>query len=516
MKRESGERDGPWRMEEQIGFECALARDEREEWQVLRERDGSLKIPADLWEGRKYRIIARKWLGERLKQDPSIKLASDSLGQSLGVAAQLLGVGGGLLGVALATGALAYTGAAPVNVSAFFFVFVLLQALFACLLLFPFLLPRSLKEGLVGSPLFRFARFVFGFAFEKTQALASRFLEGRKRHDAAEIVGMVRSRLALHKDVVKWLSFRMAQGTALCFNLGALAALLAAVIFSDRAFGWQTTLNVSTESIHTIVAFFASPWAWFYGEGLGYPDLAQIEGSRIVLKEGIRTLATSDLSAWWRFLALGMVTYGVLPRLVFWGLGHLQTRAALRRYDFGNASAQRLFERLRPASVNFEGEDLEQASSLSSESEQEELRVKGLSATQRLCCLFSGELAEAFDVVALRAALARRWNVPEVNIEMRISEGGVLFPESGFEAEVGVQYALVFESWMPPIKEVERQIKALRERLDERDLIKLVLLGIPGSGEHAISLHPEQQYREVWDRFTRSQGDPYLILDNPS
>ena len=39
------------------------------------------------------------------------------------------------------------------------------------------------------------------------------------------------------------------------------------------------------------------PWAWLLPADLAYPSLAQVEGSHMVLKEGIYHLATGDLVA---------------------------------------------------------------------------------------------------------------------------------------------------------------------------------------------------------------------------
>ncbi|MDQ8202355.1 DUF2868 domain-containing protein [Pelagicoccus sp. SDUM812003] len=505
-------RDDPWSLSEQVAFECALARDERESWRALRERDQSLELPGELWSPRENRRgIARAWLRERLRRDPVVKLAADSVMQSLGVAGQLLAALGGLMGVAAATAALAYTGQAPINVSAFFFVFVLLQALLAVALLLAFLMPAGLKELLVAGPIFRVSRFVLRLLLEKTQALAGRFLAGQNRHDAAEIAGLARSRLALHGRQLKWLSFRKIQGAALCFNLGALAALLVSVFFSDRAFGWQTTLELRAEQAQRVTELVASPWSWRLGEGVGYPTVEQIEGSRIVLKDGIQSLETDDLTIWWKFLALGMLCYGILPRAVFWGLGGLQFKKAVRDYDFRNAAAERLFERLRPRRARFEAERVAQGADLGPVGEA----AHDTSSSRSAVCLFSRELEAIVDVAALRRALAERWSMSLESVQMRpLSDGSIDLDGESLSEER--QYALVFESWMPPIKEIERRIKEMRAAVDARSLIKVVLLGIPQGDKGEVSLAPAGQYADVWDSFIRRLGDPYLILDNPS
>ena len=505
-----------WMLSDQIAFECALAQDESENWQSLRERDEAIAatMPEELFDNDERRFAAKYWLTERMKQAPAIKLAADTVSQSISVSGQLLGAFGVLLGIGMATAALAYTGAAPINVSAFFGVFVLLQALLACLLLLPFLLPKSLKEGLLSSGLFRLTRFVFNFAYARTQSLANRFLLAQQRNEAAEIAGAFRSRALHHQDTLKWLVFSRIQSVALCFNIGALTALLVAVVFSDRAFGWQTTLDVSTETIHVIVRFFASPWAWLYGEGDGYPALADIEGSRIVLKEGIQVLSTESLVAWWQFLALGIVAYGVLPRLLFRILGGFQMRSALKNYDFQSASVQHLFERLYPPSLRFDAEDVDQSAPLESGGDRIAPLREPL-ASELVFCLVEEELAASLDVAALLSVLRQRWNLPEKHLHALVYKNGSIL-DAAAKLDPQSQYALIVESWMPPIKELERQIKTLRSAIDARSLIKVVLLGIPDEGRDAISLRPSDRYRSTWNGFIRRMGDPYLILDNPA
>lgn len=513
MSRLGKKDEARWGLEELVAFECALAKDEGLDWSELREQDAETVLDeATLTSGNRKKIAA-SWLQVRLEKAPEIKLASDSVIQSLKAAGQLLGAGGLLVGLGSATAALAYTGKAPINVSAFFSVFILLQVLLAVVLLLVFALPVAWRERLAFGPLFRVARWVLELVFGKLQALSGRFLSGQQRQDAAEWAGAARRSLSLHGSVAKWVAFVKIQAAALCFNVGVLLALLVSVAFSDRAFGWQTTLDVEASSVSELVRLVATPWAVFYGEGKGFPSEEQIVGSRIVLKEGIQGLATGDLSAWWRFLALGILTYGILPRLLFYGLGKWQARAALGRYDFKNASAERLMQRLSPEASRFDTEQVEQG--VESGGGRFGQVDAALPLSQRVCCFCSQELGEAFDLEALRLALAKRWKLPELGVEVKTYEGGKI-AEAAAGLAGDTQIAIVFESWMPPIREIERQVKELRAGIDERILVKLVLLGIPSANDEAISLRPEKQYAEAWHSFVSRMGDAYLILENPA
>lgn len=503
-----------WTLAEHLAFECALVSDEDKTWQELKYRDAGAKIPAELLHSGDRRAIARHWLVNRLQQDPEVQEASRSIHQGLDSAGQLLAVGGFVSGLILAAGALAYTGQAPINVSAFFSVFILLQAVLAVVIALPFLLPHAAQSRMRFGPLFRVARGLFNLCYRVTQTLLMRWLSAHQRQQAAELTAEVMSRLTLHHDVLKWLVFRKTQVMALGFNLGALLALLTAVVFTDRAFGWQTTLDVSAASIHSLVQTIATPWAWWLGEGVGYPDPQQIEASRIRLKEGIVGLSSEGLASWWRFLALGIVTYSILPRLGFYLLSRVQLRRALNRFGFRHAAAEKLFARLLPAATLFETTASAGAgASVATQTHADALPP--VAEEQKIVAFCSAELAGGIDFAALREQLAQHWRLAADQVEVRVyQQGETLAVLDSVTAED--QFALVFESWLPPIKEIERQIRELRSRVQPRSLIRIVLLGIPGSEAEPLTLTTEARYADTWDAFVRRQGDAYLLLDNPA
>lgn len=511
MNEEETSRDARWRLEDLIAYECALARDSNEEWAVLRNRDRRLQSGAPT--GGNRRRILLDWLVQRRKEEPDIQLAADSVSQSLSATAKLLGFSGFLLGIGAASAALAYTGRAPINVSVFFSLFILLQVLMALVLVLAFCAPRQLRERLAFGPVFRCCRWVLEAVLNRLQALGARFLSGKSRQDASEWAGTARRAVFMYGSLSKWVAFVVIQSAALLFNIGVLLALLFAVLFSDRAFGWQTTLDISGQAVHQMVKWVALPWSWLYGEGLGYPDLSQVQGSRIVLKEGIQTLQSSDLAAWWRFLALGILSYGVLPRIVFYLLGKWQVHRALLALDFRNAASERLMQRLVPHGSLFVAESVPQGSDGDA---PELLNTRSLpdKSGPPVACLCSEELAGTLDRDALRASLASLWNRPEASVVLLIYKDGR--PTDTPEAIAGhEQVAILFESWMPPIKEQERQLKALRAVLESHVLIKLVLLGIPNGESEPVSLKAENKDLKTWKAFVDRLGDPYLMLENP-
>ena len=78
------------------------------------------------------------------------------------------------------------------------------------------------------------------------------------------------------------------------------------VVTADIAFGWQSTIQFSSDAVYTFVKIFSLPWSWIEPLSIVNPTYAQIQGSRMVLKDGIYHLATPDLVSWWPFLLLSV------------------------------------------------------------------------------------------------------------------------------------------------------------------------------------------------------------------
>ena len=133
----------------------------------------------------------------------------------------------------------------------------------------------------------------------------------RSRMDST--LGIIRSKGSTYGFLFFLPIFILTQLFAIGFNLGLLTTTLFKVITADIAFGWQSTLQLSSAAVHSLVQKIALPWSWLAAGDPAYPSLAQIEGSRIILKEGIYHLSTPDLVSWWPFLCFSVFFYGLLP-----------------------------------------------------------------------------------------------------------------------------------------------------------------------------------------------------------
>ena len=243
---------------------------------------------------------------------------------------------------------LAYHGSRPVNVTLFIAVFILFPALLC------------LAAALVGLHQFRSGPSGSGWAGVMHRLSMRLFIDkfmGRLQKWAAPVqkhfpqVSKDAGDL-LHLDtrpfrsILFWPVFIVLSLGALGFSTGALGGTFFRIMVTDLAFGWQSTLLTSGESVHRLVTWMALPWSWAMPD-IFVPALEQIEGSRIVLKEGIAGLASEHLAAWWPFLCMGLLVYALIPRIVLVGFAHAARTLALARFDLSRPGYQRLLMRMR-------------------------------------------------------------------------------------------------------------------------------------------------------------------------
>jgi len=286
-----------------------------------------------------------------------------------------LAMAGGLAGLMVAYGFLAYHGVRPVNVAVFFFVFVLLPAVFSLFSVAGFLFRHIRGSGTKSRGM---AALVSSLLFDRVPGMLRRVRNkpekrpaenGRTRLDEALV--FIRTKKQAYGDLFFWPLVILVSLFALFFSLGALGGTLFRVAFSDVAFGWQSTLAATPVVVHDLVTLVSMPWTAWVPEALTGPTLEQIDGSRIVLKQGIAALATKDLVSWWPFLCLSMVCYAIVPRVLVIGGAVLAQRSALKRFDFQKPRFRRLIVRMKSPVMDIGVEEtasFRQAAAPSSES----------------------------------------------------------------------------------------------------------------------------------------------------
>jgi len=247
----------------------------------------------------------------------------------------------------------------------------------------------------------------------------------------------------------------------------------------------------------------------------------QIAGSRIVLKDGVRQLATRDLVAWWPFLVAAVVVYGWLPRSVLWITCQLMIRRTLRGLDFHDVACDRLYERLCSASLQIHARGREPERT---ELPLEEVVPTGAGASigrttlpsSGAVILASPDLGRRLDKEALGRLIATRFLLrPEVWLEW--SEAAEV-SRSALEALAGMNWweaqprvLLLEEAWQPPIAETLQGLRSLRATLGGNAKLIVALIGRP-SRDRAFTPAKAIDLR-IWRERLQLLADPHLRVE---
>jgi hypothetical protein len=426
------------------------------------------------------------WLARRRATEADA-LPSRRLGRFLLLCRWVLACLGALAGVSLVRGLLLYSGSEPVNVSVFFLLAIFPQSLL-CLVSAALLAFRR-RDGL---------RIPLRPVFELALLRPGRF-SAQSGFVRALLLGRGQPARLLAWDCVRALHLG-----GLCFAAGSLVAFLASVAVTDLAFGWQSTLRAGAEGVGALVSLLALPWSWLPSQWGLVPNLAQIEGSRIVLKDGIAALTSADLAAWWPFLAMCLLLYALLPRLVLLGLAH----SCLRRQEGRGVHPDlaRIADRMRsPLVGGGEGAEAGHAplpvETRRGGSERRPVEAGEAAAPAGCVLILPPELWGRVGEEALSGLTLRVFGYPPARVvpaELEETEAGRVLEEcSGLAWAGGHQrFAVLVEAWQPPIHESLRALKRLGEEGGDNRSLVLILAGRPAAGNWLTM--PAQADLEAW------------------
>jgi len=525
-----------WRIPDLIDLEFFLRRDEkdRDDETFLAERDRDLYLsrvqpflPEPDSPEPDRRELLRRWLRERRRLERKARGESAPLpGETAAEVYRLMAVAGLVLGTltggGIAFSLLSYAGFAPLNVSVFLGALVLPQ-----ILLLAFMLAAGFSRkirrlpfpsGSVLIPLLGgFLARLTGSARQK----AIRRLSGDQRETLDAVTGLIRGKRRVYGSLFHWPPFRILQLFGIGFNLGAIGATLFRIVGSDVAFGWQSTVQFSPDAAHQAVRIIALPWSWLLPAGLAHPTLPEIEGSRIILKEGIYHLATRDLVSWWPFLLLTLAVYGLLPRLLFWAVGWIAERRGLARLALDHADAERVVRRMRTPRFVTEGrpsaERPADAPSVESEAPPSPSVEDAANGEKARVALVPDDIFDDCPEDELRALVGRELGYPvservRVDFDPEMDRERIQTVTARLARRNGTAGILILqEAWQPPIREHIGFLKALREAVGERVRIDIGLIGRPDP--HTIFTPAAPGERDVWQNKVRVLGDPYLRVE---
>ncbi len=518
-----------WRLEDVLDFDYAV---ERAEESGLELDSSHRKVFLAFLAARKRemadsldrRRVFRFWLEAQRNQAPPSTIWPGALfcrGKTLLTRAFI--VVAVFAGALSSAGLLHYDGIQPVNVFGFLFFLLggqllLLSASFASMILRPLGL-LSMETGIIAPVIYRLWKQIAA----GMQKDVLRRSSGEARLRIAAFLGSLGKKHSRYRPLLAGLVAGLAQTFGVWFNIAAVASTLLLISFSDRAFGWQSSLNLSAESVHRATRVVAHPWSSFYPAGS--PSVLQIEGSRIRLKDGIRSLANENLVAWWPFLVCSLLVYGLLPRLLLWLVAWGIIRRQLGKIGFDSLRCDWLWEsmirrQLRTA-VDEESSAAFTANPPFCQTPKEKQPTTAVCSAnpQTALLLAEPELAKRIRREAVNEWIhrqihwrVRRWiSLPNEN-ESWEDFSKALDPMRSQDAYARI--IVLQESFQPPIREFLDWLKRLKETQDAGGKTIVLLVGrTEDTGQiGAVS----EIHRQIWERSVQSLGDANLAVASPA
>ncbi|HHD75969.1 MAG TPA: DUF2868 domain-containing protein [Campylobacterales bacterium] len=219
---------------------------------------------------------------------------------------------------------LSYSGKEPVNV------IYLLLVMVGLPLLSILLTVLSMYTGNVGakffnhfSPLYYLEKIINFFYFSKKVDL---------------------SHFSLSSKLTKWIFLDRLQLFSFLFALGLLISLLLTVISKDIAFGWSSTLEIDSLVLQQTLAYLATPWQTFLPTAVPTVELVELSHYyRLGEKLESSMIQNADkLGAWWKFLAMAMLVYAIILRLLLWAWVHFAYKRLLKKEFLRIAGVEKL------------------------------------------------------------------------------------------------------------------------------------------------------------------------------
>ncbi len=462
------------------------------------------------------RELIRLWVRQRNKQDfsgPDRKSPGTIFGDVYLLTRNLAAIIGIIIGLTAGFSFFTYSGSTPVNVFHFLLLFVFTQLSLVGLLVTAWLfhpLPARLKPPSFYSLLFR------GMLLRLVAFLHKQWLQkmaGDQRTSVSHAFGIFKARSTVYGSIFYWPLFALSQLFAIGFNIGLLTATLLKISTSDLAFGWQSTIQFSAEAIHRAVMIAALPWSWFVPQASSYPTLAEIEGSRIILKEGIYHLTTGNLIAWWPFLVFCLLFYGLFLRSALFLAGKILERHSLRKLQFDTPACLALVRRMQTPLVTTQAAPEHKETSLKNGEIQG--RVTPMSTAPDLVeqvVLIPEEISSLCPAEKLEPLLQKKGLAIKDMHSFMISydeDRQLLQHLADRPWQPGEGVFILMEGWMVPLVDFLSFLKELRQILPSNSIIHVGLVGRPdGTGLTPVSADDFI----LWQRRIEAAGDPYLTL----
>ncbi|MEA2083203.1 MAG: DUF2868 domain-containing protein [Thermodesulfobacteriota bacterium] len=407
-----------------------------------------------------------------------------------------------LSGFGLVKNLLHYEGNLPSNVSYYFLLVILLQLFLLILIVLTPVIMRTLAVGQLYQNLslvVGILRPVFNWLSEKAYFSRLKLIPEEKRLKMMGWKDEMATRIPLYNQATRWKLASVIQRFGIAFNLAAIITFSVTIGFSDRAFGWQSTIDVADDTVYHICRNLALPWGWFVGEGTGYPSLEQIEGTRVIRSMGSAHLAAGNLHSWWPFLILATTFYGFLPRLLLALWIRRKIKTVFSILSFNDYESDKLYRRLTTHIV-VETPEEEEVKSEDVTGGQNSLRT---SPEQRRdiresCILLTIDLDGELDKQSLIKKLTKHTGreIQECLVFGQSAAHDRQLEETLKNKQIAY-LAIIDQDWNAPTGQDLERIQKFISAAGDQSLLTILLTGLP---EHGSPTNADPEHLKVWKR----------------
>ncbi|WP_457554275.1 DUF2868 domain-containing protein [Desulfobacula sp.] len=431
-----------------------------------------------------------------------------------------MALSGGVAGISMACSFLAYYGNHPINVTVFIALFIVLQ-LFLMLLILIFLVRKGIgtkkrKNQYQNTIIHTLISYLFFNVLPSVLKKTGKTIFKKNLDSLAYTTSLIRMKNREYKDFLFWPIFILASVFAFCFSAGALGGTFFRVVVSDMAFGWQSTLMTSGARVYDLVSSMALPWSWIIPEYLAHPTLEQIEGSRIILKNGLSVLATQDLVSWWPFICMGILVYAAIPRAFLIITGVLAQKYVLRQFDFKRPRFRQVIARMQSPvlDIDVNGTAADQAIEKNLTREIKEMplfKTRPEIPGQKALLLVSKNVYSNETIKKVIKGIESQlfFNVKEtIGIFFDVNkDADAICQMNQINAD---QVILVQEVWQPPIRGLLYYIAQIKAAMPEDRSLLIFLTRDAGQADLCVD-KTDINY-DVWKKAVFKLANPFIVV----
>ncbi len=466
------------------------------------------------------RDLIKHWVDANRKTADADTLPGDAYAETISLLRVILTAVAMISGASLAWSVLSYSGTAPINIFTCIWILIIPQFILLAILAI------SMTASRVGLPLpfkglYSLLSSLIARMLGRTKISGDTSLTGHRRMQLYAVAGLIGRQKTLYGPVFFWPVFILAQIFGVFFNIGLLAATLLKLAITDLAFGWQSTLHPDAETVYRIVEIFSLPWSWLPS---AHPAIDQIQGSQMILKQGMIHLTTPNLVSWWPFLCYALLFYGLLPRLILLATGWHRQIGALGSMSFSTSACDRLIQQMRAPQVLSAGQAYASQHSKKKYLRQPEEPVARQAITPAALApdpafiLIPEEIEGSFDDADLKERITYILGhevITRIPVTMNpatdMAALDAAFSRTGVSPEFS-RIVILMEAWQPPIREALSWLKHLRNTVQKETGIIIALIGKPA--DQMIFTSPGDTDRVIWEQAVSAMGDPFIRVEN--